>query len=327
MFPLFFSLVLSTILWPGVGGVCMCIKISGRSRRWIQGLTDWLTKEYIYRFGELFKWAKNITHKQHSTLSCISTSVFVPAFTDAWVRLLLVHVNLHFLTVLKTNETTWDTVTEKIKTKGKMKLLGNNLAFLHSVLHLNLLENKQFSWNNQQGHFIAVRLYIYCPINSEHVFIRWEEVQCSRYVLVHHIIKKTKQTEGFTALIVHVAPLAQNTQNNNNSNKKNPNGVQPVCIANDLPPLLLPSGLVGEEMWSINQPWGWFNWLSSSLCLVQKLLFTPAKSLIGWIEMLPESAGPTCDNTSSSALMEMFQLFGPCGTTKLTVGRNNSTWT
>lgn len=108
---------------------------------------------------------------------------------------------------------------------------------------------------------------------------------------------------------------------------KNPNGVQPVCIANDLPPLLLPSGLVGEEMWSINQPWGWFNWLSSSLCLVQKLLFTPAKSLIGWIEILPESAGPTCDNTSSSALMEMFELFGPCRTTKLTVGRNNSAWT
>lgn len=108
--------------------------------------TDWLTKEYIYRFGELFKWAKNITHKQNSTLSCISTSVFVPAFTDAWVRLLLVHVNLHFLTVLKTNGTTWDTVTEKITTKGKMKLLNNNLAFLHSVLHLNLQENKQFSW-------------------------------------------------------------------------------------------------------------------------------------------------------------------------------------
>lgn len=103
--------------------------------------TDWLTKEYIYRFGELFKWAKNITHKQNSTLSCISTSVFVPASTDAWVRLLLVHVNLHFLTVLKTHETTWDSVT-----KGKMKLLNNSLAFLHSVLHLNLQENKQFSW-------------------------------------------------------------------------------------------------------------------------------------------------------------------------------------
>lgn len=116
--------------------------------------------------------SKHVTYKQNSTFSCILTSVFVPAFTDVWAHLLLVQVNLHFLTGLKTNETTCDTETEKIR--------------------ITRIQTIQLDY--QQGHFRAVTWHIYCLKNSEHVLIRWEEVQYSRCALVHQILKKKKKT-------------------------------------------------------------------------------------------------------------------------------------